>query len=234
MDEVIGIIGAMDSEVDHLKGLVEGAQVTERAGMSFVRGTLNGQPVVVVRSGVGKVNAAVCAQVLCGEFAASKVVFTGVAGSLDEHVGVGDLVISTACLQHDMDVTPLGYALGEVPGTGLRFEADPELAGAVRDAASEVAPQAGVFEGLVVSGDAFVGSADAKERISRNFADALCCEMEGAAVAQACVLNGVPFVVVRAISDNADGSADMTYASFEKMAAERSACIVARMLAALG
>lgn len=221
----VGIIGAMDSEVELLKSKVEGAHTRELADLAFVEGTLEGVDVVVVKCGVGKVNAAMCAQALVSVFGCTRVINTGVAGSLDNRIEIGDIVVSTDAVEHDMDVTPLGYAPGEHPDLHLvAFEADLGLRAAVVAAARGV-DGVSVFEGRVCSGDQFIGSAEAKKRIVSAFGG-MCCEMEGAAIAHACHVAGVPFVVVRAISDKADDSGNVDYPTFEKAAAAHCASIV--------
>lgn len=221
----VGIIGAMDSEVELLKSKVEGAHTRELAGLAFVEGTLEGADVVVVKCGVGKVNAAMCAQALVSVFGCNRIINTGVAGSLDNRIEIGDIVVSTDAVEHDMDVTALGYAPGEHPDLRLVvFEADTALRSAVVVAAGEL-DGVNVFEGRVCSGDQFIGSAAAKERIVSTFGG-MCCEMEGAAIAHACHVAGVPFVVVRAISDKADDSGNVDYPTFEKAAAAHCASIV--------
>lgn len=227
----VGIIGAMEVEVELLKGSLEGAEARERAGMEFFSGELGGTQAVVVRCGIGKVNAAMCVQALADLFGVTHVVNTGVAGSLDARIDVGGLVVSTDCLWHDFDLTPLGYPAGQVPGVGtLAFPADEGLRACAVQAALAEAPEVGVWEGRVVSGDQFIADAASKERLGG--LGGMCCEMEGAAVAQASYLNGLPFVVVRAISDK-PGSRDqvMDYAAFEEASAHRCARIVARMCA---
>ena len=226
----IGIIGAMEVEVETLKGELEGLNVTERSGMRFFEGRLAGADVVVVQCGIGKVNAAMCAQTLIGELHATHVINTGVAGSLDDAIEIGDLVVSTDAIHHDFDLTPLGYERAQVPGLDcLTFEADDELRAAVVKAAHEVAPEIGVFEGRVASGDQFVGDAETKAAIREAFGG-LCCEMEGASIAHVCHRNGVPFVIVRAISDKANGSSSVDYPTFEREAAHHCASITARLV----
>lgn len=230
----LGIVGAMDSEVDHLKGELADVRVSCWANMDFFAGTLGGTCAVVVRCGVGKVNAALCVQALADRFAVTHVINTGVAGSLDGAIDIADIVVSTDAVQHDMDVTSLGYAPGQVPGLDLLvFPADPALREVALAAVKAAAPGVRAFEGRVASGDQFVHSPSQRERIASLF-QARCAEMEGAALAQACYLNGLPFVIIRAISDKADGSSNIDYLSFEKVAAERCARIVGRMAALLG
>lgn len=221
----VGIIAAMAEELELLKAQITNRKETTISEMVFTEGVLGGKDVVLVVSGVGKVNAAVHAQLLISQFGADRLVFTGVAGSLNADIDICDIVVSTDCVQHDIDASALGYAPGEIPYQEVSFfEADAALRAAVVRAVHEMAPEVGVFEGRVASGDQFVSDAANKERIVRQFG-ALCCEMEGAAVAQVAWLNRVPFVVIRAISDKADGSAEMDYPTFMVQAAHRSATI---------
>ena len=222
----LGIIGAMDVEVATLMEHAHDAVLSERAGMRFCEGTLAGMRVVIAKCGIGKVSAGMCVQVMCDLFGVTHIVNTGVAGSLDAAIDIADLVVSTDALYHDMDVTPLGYELGQLPGMDcLAFPADPALRAAIEHAAAVAAPDVHVFSGRVVSGDQFIASSQAKERLAQEFGG-MCCEMEGAAIAHACHVNGVPFAVVRAISDKADGSAEMTDPEFEASSAVRCAAVV--------
>ena len=228
----VGIIGAMASEVALLKEKLNEPQVSCIAGMEFCQGSLGGTDVVVVQSGIGKVNAGICAQILVDRFGVSHIINTGVAGSLDDRLDVGDLVVSTDCVWHDFDVTPLGYRPGEIPGVGtINFPADEGLRNATLAAAAEVAPDIHAYAGRIVSGDQFVSSTEQKMRIVEGFGG-MCCEMEGTAIAQAAWLNEVPFVIVRAISDK-PGAADQVvdYNTFEEKAARDCAAIVAHMVA---
>lgn len=224
----VGIIGAMESEVQLLLAAVDAARPVRVAGMNLTEGHIGGVEVIVACSGVGKVNAAMCATVLTCGLGATHVINTGVAGSLDGRIRVGDIVVSTDAVEHDMDVSALGYQPGEHPDLHLvAFDADAGLRAEAVEAAR--ASGAGVFEGRVCSGDQFIGSVESKARVAQTFRG-LCCEMEGAAIAHVCHLAGVPFVVVRAISDQADGSSPVSYAEFEKKAAARCAGIVLAML----
>lgn len=222
----VGIIGAMDSEVTDLKAQLVNAKAKTVAGNEYVEGTLEGVPAVVVKCGIGKVNAAVCAQVLCDLYGVTHVINTGVAGSLDANIDICDIVVATEAVEHDLDVTPLGYKPGEHPDFKLvAFEADAHLRDVVLKAAATAAPDIHAFEGRVCSGDQFIGSAEAKERIVSTFGGS-CCEMEGASIAHVCWLNKVPFAIVRAISDKADDSGSMSYQEFEIKAAANSTKIV--------
>lgn len=227
----IGIIGAMEVEIEQLKHAIGTGSATECAGMEFFEGTLGQTPVVVVRSGVGKVNAACCVQLLADRFEVTHVINTGVGGALAEGLTVGDIVVSTDAVHHDVDVENLGYAAGQVPGMQPAFEADEKLRDAALAAAHAVASEVAALAGRVASGDQFVYRPQTKQRIREVFG-AACCEMEGAAIAQACSLNGLPFVVVRAISDNADGSEPEAYPVFEQKAARHCAAIVEHMVGA--
>ena len=229
----IGIIGAMEVEVSYLKGRLENATSQVIAGMEFAEGTFNGVSAVVVFCSVGKVNAGICAQILVDRFSVTHVINTGVAGSLDAVINIGDLVVSTDAVHHDMDVCNLGYEPGQVPGfKEIYFPADEQLRNIVKQAAAQVATDIAVFDGRVASGDQFVRTDAEKQRIISTFA-ARCCEMEGAAIAHACFLNDVPFVIVRAISDKADGSDAELYPVFEEKAAHHCAAIVERAVALL-
>ena len=231
----IGIIGAMDVEVEHLKAELADARTERVAGTDFCSGRLGEKDVVVVKCGIGKVNAGICAQVLADHFGCTHLVNTGVAGSLDaDRLDIGDLVVSTDCVQHDFEVEELGYEPGLIPGRELvEFVADESLREAALAAAAEAAPEVHVLAGRVASGDQFVCREQTRRRIVDTFG-ALCCEMEGAAIAQAAEANGVPFVVVRAISDKpgSEGQA-MDYATFERASAERCAKIVEHLVASL-
>lgn len=222
----LGIIGAMDVEVATLMEHAQDAVLSERAGMRFCEGTLAGMPVVIAKCGVGKVSAGMCVQAMCDLYGVTHIVNTGVAGSLDAQIDIADLVVSTDALYYDVDVTPWGYEPGQLPGMDcLAFPADPALRAAIEHAAAAAAPDVHVFSGRVVSGDQFIASSQAKERLAQEFGG-MCCEMEGAAIAHACHVNGVPYAVVRAISDKADGSAEMTDPEFETSSAMRCAAVV--------
>lgn len=226
---LIGIIGAMETEVGLLKEAMGGAAHSTIAGMDFATGSLGGVPVVVVRSGVGKVNAALCVQVLVDRFGVTGIVNTGAGGSLDAAIDIGDVVVSTDAMYHDVEATFFGYEAGQVPGMPVAYAADAALRRLAVEAVAKAAPDIRAFEGRVVSGDVFVDDHDVKVRIARRFGG-LCCEMEGAAIAQASWVNGIPFVIVRAISDKADGSQGKSYQEFEDKAARDCSRIVRVMV----
>ena len=226
----IGIIGAMEVEVATLKETLKDVQITRKASMEFYAGVLEGKKVVVVRSGIGKINAAVCTQILVDDFQVSAVINTGIAGSLRSWIDIGDIVVSTDALHHDMDATNFGYPLGQVPRMDvLSFKADEKMAQLAKEVCEEVNPEIHVYLGRVVSGDQFIADDAVKSRILDNFGG-YCTEMEGASIAHTAYLNKIPFVIVRAISDKADNSASMDYPTFEKQAIEHSVRLTMGML----
>ncbi|WP_394921593.1 5'-methylthioadenosine/adenosylhomocysteine nucleosidase [uncultured Robinsoniella sp.] len=230
---IIGIIGAMDVEVDALKKEMENKTVTVKAGMEFCQGILKGQNVVIVRSGIGKVNAAVCTQILVDVFHITRVINTGIAGSLNAGIDIGDVVIATDLVHHDMDATNFGYPLGQIPQLDVfAFESDKEISEIAAKACLEANPDIHVFRGRIVSGDQFISNKEIKNRITDNF-EAYCTEMEGAAIAQTAYLNKIPFAVIRAISDKSDDSATMDYPTFEAKAAQHSVNLVNKLMEAL-
>ncbi len=222
----IGLIGAMPEELERLLALAEGVQRERSGPFELVRARLEGTAVVMATCGIGKVNAAALAQALAGAGVAA-VIVTGVAGALDPALRVGDLVVSRDAVQHDVDVTALGYASGEVPGEPLTWSADEPLRAAALAAAREVAKRDGVrcVLGRIASGDAFVADAEHAARLHTRF-EASCAEMEGAAVAQVCARWGVPWVVIRSVSDTADQAAEIDFRAFTVVAAERAVAVV--------
>ena len=226
----IGIIGAMDSEIYTLKEATDEIHTTNIAGMEFVQGKLKGRPVVIVKCGVGKVNAGICADLLINHFGCSKVINTGVAGSLNNDINIGDIVVSVDAVQHDFDVTALGFEKGQIPYTDMRiYTADESLRQTAVNAVRDSAPEINVFEGRICSGDQFISTPEQKEQIIADF-NGMCCEMEGGAIAQACYLNDTPFVIIRAISDKSDGSQHIEFETFQAEAAKNCADIVEYMV----
>lgn len=228
----IGLMGAMDEEIELLLAGMENVKQYTYAGIKYAEGDIYGQHVVVCKSGVGKVNAAVTTQLLIEKFSVSKVIFTGVAGAVHPELEIGNIVISTKCIQHDMNVTPLGYKRGEIPYQEVSaFPADPEL----MKLAEKACEQLGVSyrKGIVLSGDQFIASKDIVKGLYEEL-DGACAEMEGAAVAQVCYMNEVPFVILRGMSDKADGSAHVNFAEFTVKSSHQSHRIVEAMLLQLG
>ena len=226
----IGIIGAMELEVEALKEQMDVKNIVEKASMKFYEGTLRGRDVVIVQCGIGKVNAGICVQILADLFQVDAVINTGVAGSLRAEINIGDIVVSTDACEHDMDVTALGYKQGIIPQMKESFfKADRQLVEAAIEVCREVNPDISVYEGRVLSGDQFISGEEIKNKLIDLF-DGSCTEMEGAAIAHAAFLNEIPYVVIRAISDKADGSAHMDYPEFERAAAAHSAKLVENLV----
>ena len=225
-----GIIGAMDVEVATLKKNMQIMRTSTKASMEFCEGMIGDTAVVVVKCGIAKVNAGICVQILVDDFAVTHIINTGVAGSLDARINIGDIVISTDACYHDVDATVFGYRKGEVPQMGLReFPADEWLRTRVQASCRIADPDLAVFEGRICSGDQFIADSAVKEAIRKEH-NGLCTEMEGAAIAQASYLNHIPYVIIRAISDKADGSDVIDYPVFEKKAAHDCAALVEYMM----
>ena len=224
----LGIIGAMTVEVEQLKANMTDTAVAVHAGMEFCAGKLEGLDAVVVQCGVGKVNAAMCAQILCSCYGVTHLVNTGIAGSLCAALDIGDLVVSRDAMYHDFDCVHFGYEMGRIPGMDVTaFPADDKMIHLAKEAAEAVHP-GHVTVGRVASGDLFVAEKAVKDRIIA-VTGGLCTEMEGAAIAQTAYRNGIPFVILRAISDKADNSAEMDYPTFERIAAHRCAQVTVNL-----
>ncbi|MEC0168808.1 5'-methylthioadenosine/adenosylhomocysteine nucleosidase [Paenibacillus graminis] len=231
MSEIIGLIGAMDEEIKLLLESMEDKVSIVKAGVVYYSGTIFGKRAVLCKSGVGKVNAAVTTQILLDAFGAVRVLFTGVAGAVHAELGIGDIVISSHCIQHDMDVTALGYPRGVIPYQEVSsFPADPALVNLAEEACRTLKQKS--ITGVVLSGDQFIASAAVVAEL-RGQLDGACAEMEGAAVAQVCYMNEIPFVIIRSMSDKADGSAHVNYREFTVTASERSHAILEYMLKAM-
>lgn len=223
---MIGIIGAMEDEVAELKKSMDIEETVEIASLSFCRGKLSGKEAVVVRSGIGKVNAAVCAQILADRFDVDVIINTGIAGSLNADIDIGDIVISTDAVEHDMDASIFGDPIGQIPRMDtFSFPADERLVKLAKEVNEKANPDIHTWTGRVVSGDQFVSSAEKKEELVRLF-NGKCTEMEGAAIAHAAYLNHISCVIIRAISDKADNSATMDYPAFEAAAIRHSVRLI--------
>lgn len=219
---MLGIIGAMTEEVAQLKDMMTDINVMEKGGMSFYNGKIFDKPVVVVKCGVGKVNAAMCTQIMIDNYDVSGIINTGIAGSLDANINIGDIVIATDTLEHDMDVAALGYGPGIIPDMDISiFKADENLRRTALKVASGNEFDIDTFTGRVLSGDQFICSSEKKDWLINTFGGR-CCEMEGGAIAHVACLNDIPFLIVRAISDKADDSAEMDYPEFAEKAIDNS------------
>ena len=226
---MIGIIGAMTTETQALIGMLEGKRSDIISGREYCTGKLHGKDVVICTCGIGKVFAAICAEAMILRYAPELIINTGVAGALSDALDVTDVVISTSVVQHDMDTSPLGDPIGLISGINkVYFDADKAAA----DTLSEITKSLGInaVRGAVASGDQFISGKEAKNRIKANFPDAACCEMEGAAIGHVAYVNDTPFVVVRAISDKADGSGNMDYMEFCDIAAQNSVKVISEFL----
>ncbi|WP_044915378.1 5'-methylthioadenosine/adenosylhomocysteine nucleosidase [Butyrivibrio sp. WCE2006] len=225
MSYKIGIIGAMEIEVESLKNEMSLSRTLTKANMEFNEGKIGKIDVVVVKSGICKVNAALCVQILVDDFKVTHIINTGAAGSLDAKIDIGDFVVSTDAVYHDVDATIFGYKKGEIPQTGrLEFTADKWMIDNIKKAAKDANITGKLWDGRICSGDQFISDNVVKDSIKNEFGG-LCCEMEGCGIAQACALNNIPFVILRAISDKADGSDIMDYPEFEKKAARDCAAL---------
>lgn len=226
----IGIIGAMEEEIDILKKEMKVKEKVTIANMDFYIGNLRSKDIVLVRCGIGKVNAAICTQVLIGQLGVTSVINTGVAGAVNEDLDVLDMVISSEVQQHDFDVTGFGYEIGVIPRMDTSiFPANKDLVDFAYMAAKNVLRGQKVCVGKIVSGDVFVSSPVLKDKLQSVF-QAYCTEMEGAAIGHTCFLNNVPFVIIRTMSDKADGSAHENFNEFVIQASNYSKDIVIHML----
>jgi len=226
---MIGILGAMSVEIDEIKSRIENQKTESVGGFEFVRGLLSGKPVVAAQCGIGKVNAAVCAQTMILTYKPALIINVGVGGSLNPALRYGDMAIADKVVQHDFDVSSLGDPVGLVATVNrMYFECDPETVAHIK---SVVGGMAGVhgMTGTIASGDQFVADAAVKERIVRNF-NAICCEMEGGAICHACLLGGVKCAVIRSISDNADSGSTTDYGQFVKLAAQHSTDVLCKVM----
>ena len=225
---MIGIIGAMDIEVNNLKALIENKQTKTISGIEFVWGTIYNKEVVVAKCGIGKVFAAICAQTMILNFNPEYIINTGVAGTLLKELSVGDIAISSSVVQHDMDTSPLGDPVGLVSGINvINFNADEHL---IKKAEAVLKENNFNFKtGVIASGDQFIATKTQKENIIKNF-NAIACEMEGASIGHTAFVNNVGFIVIRAISDSADDASTLDYPTFLKMAAENSTKITLNLI----
>lgn len=217
---MIGIIGAMDIEIEHINAVIEDKEEIPVSGALYTKGTIDGKDVVTAVCGIGKVFAAMCAQTMIVKFGADKIINTGVAGGLTDKTGILDTVVATALVQHDMDTTYFGDPRGLISGINVvEFPCDSTLAEKIT-----ANVEGNCVRGIVASGDCFVADNDKKKEISETF-NAVACEMEGAAIAQVCYVNKIPFCVLRTISDGANGE-EMSYEKFRVVAAEKAANVI--------
>ena len=225
----LGIIAAMSEELEILLKDMQLESSATKAGMTFNKGKLWNKDVIAVVCGIGKVNAAVCTQILVSEYNVDKIINVGVAGGIGKEIYPGDVVVANNLVQHDMDTTVFGDAHGQVPRMDtFDFKCDEELVKIAKDACDKVGDFKS-FIGRIVSGDQFVASLEKIQWLEKEFS-ALSCEMEGASIAHVCYLNKIPFVVIRSISDNANNGAHMDFEKFTPLAVKNSTAILKEMI----
>lgn len=225
----IGIIGAMDEELEILLKEMELERTEVKANMNFKSGKLHNKNVVVVRSGIGKVNAAICTQILIDDFSVDRVINVGIAGGIGKDVYPGDVVVADTLVQHDMDASGFGYEIGQIPRMDTYdFKCNKELVDKALSACEKL-KDVKSFVGKIVTGDQFICSTDKIVWLNEKFS-AIACEMEGGSIAQVCYLNNIPFVIIRSISDNGNNGAHMDYEKFAPIAIKNSTEILKNML----
>lgn len=225
----IGIIGAMEPEVVHLIQSMTDAQTQVIAGIEFTAGTLNGKQVIVTRSGIGKVAASIATTLLIEKYAPDMIINTGSAGGFVDELAIGDIVISTEVRHHDVDVTAFGYEIGQMAQQPAAFVADANLIAAAKAAVAELG-EVKTIEGLICTGDSFICDPERTKLMLANFPTMAACEMEGAAIAQVCHQFGIPFVVIRSLSDNANNDSPVDFDSYIVKAGHHSALMVMALL----
>lgn len=227
MNKMIGIICAMQIEADGIIALCENAETKTEAGMKFTLGTLHGKEVAVVVCGVGKVNAAMCAAVMIEKYSPEIIINSGVAGALSPIVSIGDIVVATKSVEHDMNATALGDEQGEITfpdGNMTYFECDKRAAALLASVCGKI-PETNVVQGVIASGDIFISERTQRLKINERF-QALACEMEGAAIGHVCVRCGVPYGIIRAISDDMDENKGMDFVKFCELASKKTVAAV--------
>lgn len=225
---MLGIIGAMDVEVDAIKAKIKDGVITRAAGAEFVTGYIENVMVTVARCSPGKVNAALCTQAMIDKFDVDKIINVGVACSLDPKVIIKNIVIATDVCQYDIDITALGEPKGYINGINMiKIPTDPQLSELLARTAINSGER--IHRGTVASGDTFIGNAQQKKEIANDFG-AICGEMEGGAIGHVCSANNIPFAVLRSISDGGDENAAIDYPTFKKIAADMSATIITKLI----
>lgn len=228
---MIGIIGAMEEEITALISKMEMEEVKQIKNLKFYIGFIDFKRIIVARCGIGKVNAAICTQIMIDNFDIDCIINTGVAGGLNPQLNIGDIVISLDAVEHDFDTTAFGDPMGYISRMGMDnafFKADKNLINIAKKAAESI-NNINIFVGTVASGDQFISSKEAKDKIKNNF-NAYCAEMEGAAIAHTCYINKIPFVIIRAISDKADEKADISFEEFTDLAAKNSSIMIEQIV----
>lgn len=218
----IGIIAAMDAEIASIKELIEDVKEKKIYELNLIEGTIYDKKVVLVKCGVGKVNSARTTQILIDNYELEYIINVGTAGGLKEEIEIGDIVIADKLVQHDFDITAGGHEKGYISDLGIYFYSDEELVRKAKNVMENMNEKFHVFLGSIATGDIFVQDMSVKNRIEEEFhADAT--EMEGAAIAQVCTLDNIPFIVIRAISDKPNGNNEMDFETYLEMACKRYA-----------
>ncbi len=228
----IGIIGAMEQEVAILKSSLTNLKEERKGSANYFSGQIDGVEVILLQSGIGKVAAAIGTTLLIDNYQPDIIINTGSAGGFASSLTMGDVVISSEVRHHDADVTAFGYEIGQMAGQPAAFIADEKLI-SVAEKAVEMAEGKHAVKGLICTGDAFVCTADKQQFIRDNFPTVVAVEMEASAIAQTCHQFGVPFVIVRAISDVADKESPMSFEEFLPLAAQSSSEMVLQMITLL-
>lgn len=225
----IGIIVAMEEELEIILEIMEKEKTETRANMKFHKGKIEGKEIIAVICGIGKVNSAVCTQILISEFNATQIINVGIAGGIGKDIVPGDVVIGDSLVQHDVDATAFGDVVGQIPRLDtFDFKADESLVELAKKS-TEKSVNHKSYVGRIVTGDQFVADINKIKWLSNEF-NALACEMEGASIAQTCYLNNIPFVVIRSISDNANTGAHMDFEKFKYLAVKNSSNIIKNMI----
>ncbi|WP_353893018.1 5'-methylthioadenosine/adenosylhomocysteine nucleosidase [Proteinivorax hydrogeniformans] len=227
---MLAVMGAMEEEIALFREAMDDVKKNQKAGLTFYQGKIDGKKIILVHCGIGKVNAAICTQILIDDYGVDNIIFTGVAGALAASLDVLDVVVSTDCIQHDLNVHAFGYEPGTVPRLNKKeFAADDALVQLALESGKNIEGFPQIIQGRILSGDEFIADKDRALNLADEF-NGHCVEMEGAAVAQACYLNNIPFVIIRAMSDKADGTADVDFPKFVQKAANNSLALVREML----
>lgn len=228
----LGIIGAMDEEIERLRSAMHYRSEHQTGGCTFYTGTMGKVDVVLVKSGIGKVNAAIATTLLIQQYKPQYVMNCGSAGGFHKDLQVGDIVISTEVRYHDVDATVFGYEYGQIPQMPPVFEADPKLIGLAVAGARQI-PNINVTEGLIASADSFMDDAERVAFVTSKFPDLLAADMEAAAIGQTCLRFDVPFVIIRSLSDIAGHKANTSFGRFLQTAAAHSAAVIQSVVSTL-
>ncbi len=228
--KTIGIIGAMEEEIENIKPYIDIISTKNIVGLDFYMGKMDGNSVILVRSGIAKVNATICTQILIDLYAVDLIINVGVAGAINKDLKIGDIVIAKDCLHHDIDTTFFGNDIGVIPRMEeSTFKADEQLC----ETAIEICKNnidTNIYFERIVSGEQFISNSDAKNKIWLNF-KAFCVDMESAAIGQTCYLNKIPFLIIRSISDSAEENNE--YNTFFKESALKVSAIVKNIIETL-